>query len=355
MTFAYVRTDVGDRRPYREHYMEIFQPRRRERRAIPAHSALNDARARLQQDVRVLAHEIGERHWRRHLALEVAGGHVERSFAKAGLAVEQHGYLAGIKPCHNVIGEIRGRALPDEVVVIGAHYDSARGTPGANANASGVAALLELARRLRRRSLARTLRFVAFATSEGAFHLGVPRGSRVYARRCAERGENVQVMISLECLGYFPLRAAAAAQLAAADGTPRSPEGGAPSRRAATVHKLIHPADRRPVALVSNLRSRRILRVAQAAFGGGTEFPSCALALPGPLPYGRPSDHRSFWKEGYRALMVTDAAWLRYPYFHSPDDTPEKLDYAALAAVVAGIEAVVMELGGALLLDDLLH
>lgn len=342
-----------------EYCMEIFEPHPAEARLKTRAGSRphNDARARLQADVRILAREIGERHPERYLALEVSGGYVQRSLAKAGLATERQAYLAAGKQVHNVVAEVRGRALPDEILVIGTHYDTARGTPGANGSGSGVAALLELARRIAARPLARTIRFAAFATSERSLRYHAPLGSRVYAQRCRQSGDRIQAMVSLDSLGYYPLRPAALLELARRQlDDLEAREGIEIARpRGATVHPFVRHEDRRAVAFMSNLSSRRILNVAHAAFASGTSFPSCAIALPGAFPYVRASDQWSFWKEGFPGFVVTDGASLRYPHYRTAADTPEKLDYGAMAAVVAGLEMVVAELAGALLLDDLLH
>src|SRR6266513_1519721 len=158
-------------------------------------------REELRANVQKLAGEIGERNMWHYAQLNAAADFIENSFSQAGLHPRRDSYELRGQACHNIEAEIPG-ARP-EVVLIGAHYDSVFGSPGANDNGSGVAATLALARRFAGRKPEHTLRFVAFVNEEPPYFLSGEMGSLVYARRCNERGENLSAIISLETIGYF--------------------------------------------------------------------------------------------------------------------------------------------------------
>src|SRR5215831_7573536 len=158
-------------------------------------------RTELVADVEMLAGRIGERNISRYPQLNVAADFIEDSFSRAGLAPRRDSYDLRGKICHNIETEIRG-ARP-EIVLVGAHYDSVYGSPGANDNGSGVAALLALARRFAGKPNNLTLRFVAFVNEEPPYFQREDMGSYIYAGRCKARGDQISAMISLETIGYF--------------------------------------------------------------------------------------------------------------------------------------------------------
>ena len=202
-------------------------------------------------------------------------------------------------------------------IVVGAHYDTVPGSPGADDNASGVAVLIELAAMLRHRSI----RFVAFANEEAPYFLGPEMGSFVYAR---ERGAGVKAMFSLEMLGYY--RDAPGSQ------TYPAPLG------------LFYPDRADFIAFVGDLGALGLVRKSIGAFRRNAKFPSEGLAAPSIIPGVSWSDHWSFRKHGYPAVMVTDTAFYRYPHYHLPSDTPEKLDYERMARVTLGLAAMLKDL-----------
>ena len=281
-------------------------------------------RDRLERHVRVLADEIGERHLGRRPALEQAARYIETCLRDLGYEVTRQDYDAGGQTARNLEAELRGRARPSEIIIAGAHYDSVPGCPAANDNGSAVAALIELARSFAGRSQARTLRFVAFANEEPPYFQTELMGSRVYARRCRARAEDVRGMISLETIGCY------------------SDEPG--SQHYPFPLGLLYPDRGNFIAFVGNCASRGLVRRAIGSFRRHTPFPSEGIAAPAILPGIGWSDHWSFWREGYRALMVTDTAPFRYAHYHTPQDTPEKLDYDRTARVVAGMARVFEDL-----------
>jgi hypothetical protein len=288
-------------------------------------------REELRSDVQKLAGDIGERNMWHYPQLNAAADFIENSVSRAGLRPRRDTYEIRGQACHNIETEIAG-ASP-EIILIGAHYDSVFGSPGANDNGSGVAAMLALARRFANRQPERrltqtpykTLRFVAFVNEEPPYFLSGEMGSLVYARRCKERGEKISAMISLETIGYF-------------SDAPNSQIY--PSRALGA----FYPKVGNFIGFVSNVHSRTLLRRAIALFREHAKIPSEGAALPWFIPGVSWSDQWSFWKNGYPGIMVTDTAPFRYPYYHSADDTPDKLDYDRFALVVSGMEKVIENL-----------
>jgi hypothetical protein len=277
----------------------------------------------LSRDVEMLAGTIGERNVFRPDALDEAVVWIESELRRAGLEPRRRSYQVRGVECHNIEVEIPGRERPDEIVIIGAHYDSVMGSPGANDNGSGVTALLALARRLAQGDPpARTLRLVFFVNEEPPFFTTPDMGSLVYARRSGERSEDIRGMLSLETIGYFDDE----------PGSQRYPLG---------LLRWFYPDRGDFIGFVGNLRSRSLLRSAIRAFRTEARVPSEGAALPGFVPGVGWSDHWSFWQEGYAAIMITDTAPFRYPYYHTERDSPDKLDYGRLALVVRGLEKVV--------------
>jgi hypothetical protein len=283
--------------------------------------------AELRQYVEALAGRIGERNLRQYRNLVDAAETIEQALADCGYAVERQEYDVEGRTCVNLAAEIPGADRPEEIVVVGGHYDSVLFCPGANDNGTGVAATLALARALSDFRPSRTLRFLCFVNEEPPFFQTANMGSRVYAKRCRQRGENITAMICLETIGYY------------------SDEKG--SQHYPPPLGLLYPSTGDFIAFVGNYGSRVLVRQVVGSFRRQAEFPSEGGAVPGVLPGIGWSDHWSFWKEGYPALMVTDTAPFRYPHYHQPTDTPDKIDYERTARVVSGVQAVVRELAGA--------
>jgi hypothetical protein len=296
-------------------------------RNISTAAGLNNAevalRAELFSDVQALAGDIGERNLNRYPQLVAATDLIEASLARAGLTPRRDSYDLRGRACHNLEVEIRG-ARP-EILVVGAHYDSVSGSPGADDNASGVAGLLALARRFAGKSCGQTLRFVAFVNEEPPYFQTEEMGSLVYARRCKAHGDKISAMISLETIGYF----------SDGPGSQKYPSPGL---------GFFYPSKGNFIGFVGNLRSRALLRGAVSAFKKERKLPCEGAALPAAIPGIGWSDQWSFWECGYPAIMVTDTAPFRYPHYHSSTDTPDKLDYDRFALVVSGMEKVIAEL-----------
>lgn len=279
---------------------------------------------RLRHHVTVLALDIGERHTGRPAALSAAAGYIEKALVTVAGPVRQQSYEAEGIACANLEVEHGGSDFAREILLVGAHYDTVPGSPGANDNASGVAAMIEIARLLSGRRLRRSVRCVAFVNEEMPHFYSRSMGSAVYARAARTRGDRIELMLSLETLGYYSSRPG--------------------SQNYPPLLRFFYPECGNFVAFVSNLRWCRVLARVHDAFRSQCVFPSARLASPAIVPGVSWSDHRSFWRAGFPAVMVTDTAFYRYPHYHRPTDTPEKLDFGALASVTTGLADAVAAL-----------
>jgi Zn-dependent M28 family amino/carboxypeptidase len=284
------------------------------------------AASRLRAHVEMLAGTIGERNLWRYGALEQAAQYISAQLAATGYAPRRQTYEIAKLPVSNIEASLEGTARALEIVVVGAHYDSVSGCPGANDNGTGVAAVLELAQRLSGRPQPRTIRFVAFVNEEPPFFQTRDMGSAVYATAAKARGDRIVGMLSLETMGYY------------------SDETG--SQQYPAPMAAVYPDTGNFIGLVANVGSARLLLKARRAFRRRTAFPLQSAAAPASLPGVGWSDHWAFWQAGYPAMMVTDTAPFRYPWYHTPDDTPDKIDYDKLALVLDGLEGVIESISG---------
>ena len=276
----------------------------------------------LRETVQVLSEDIGERNLAHYGALEKSRSYLTKSLEQMGYAVEVQSYRGNHfeETVHNLIVTLPGN---QGIVVVGAHYDSAIGTPGANDNGSGVAVLLELARRLKDVKFERTVRFVFFVNEEPPHFMTSDMGSLVYAKACAERGDKVVGMISLETMGYYSDR----------QGSQRFPPG-----------ITGYPDTGNFLGFVAEPNSQQFLQECLDSFQG---LPVESLVAAADLEGVSWSDHASFWRYGYPAIMVTDTAPFRYPHYHRPTDTVDRIDFERLRLATDGMENVVRALGRA--------
>lgn len=227
----------------------------------PADAETKAVAAQLDLDLTHLVDAIGERNVdQKPLALAQAADWIESSLLAAGFEPTRQTFEVRQVPCSNVEVELRGDAQPSSIVVVGAHYDSAQGTPGADDNGSGVVALLALARHFARTTHPKTLRFVFFVNEEPPFFWGPDMGSVRYARRSRERNEDIRAMFALETLGHFD----------DAEGSQRYP----------FPMSAFYPDRGDFVAFVGNTDSRELVRRTVGTFRGATAFPSEGAALP---------------------------------------------------------------------------
>jgi Zn-dependent M28 family amino/carboxypeptidase len=274
----------------------------------------------------MLAGAIGQRNVWQFGALRRASAYITDQFASFGYVPAVQTYDVHNVPVDNIEAVLSGTGDPGDIIVVGAHYDSVTDCPGANDNATGVAATLELARRFARAPRPKTIRFVAFVNEEPPFFQTPQMGSVVYANAAKGRGEHIVAMLSLETIGYY-------------SDAPGSQQYPPPLN-------LMFPDTGNFIAFVSNFGSARLLRTAHRAFKARTSFPIQSAPAPESLAGVGWSDQWAFWRAGYPAIMVTDTAPYRYPWYHRPQDTPDKIAFDKLTQVVGGLEHVVHVLAG---------
>ena len=292
----------------------------------PSHSVPSDrpAAARLRSHVEMLADTIGDRNIWRYEALERAAGYISAQLSANGYTPARQTFEVAKFPVSNVEAILAGNTRGHETVVIGAHYDTVSGCPGANDNGTGVAAVLDLAQRFARKPQPRTLRFVAFVNEEPPFFKTGQMGSVVYADAAKSRGDRIIAMLALETMGYY------------------SDERG--SQQYPPPLASVYPDVGNFIGFVANVGSARLVFRARNAFKRATSFPLQTAAAPAAIPGVGWSDHWAFWQAGYPAMMVTDTAPFRYPWYHTSEDTADKIDYDRFAQVVDGLEAVIQAL-----------
>jgi hypothetical protein len=260
--------------------------------------------------------------------LEKVARYIEATLASFGYAVGRQEFLVDGKPVRNIdvaIEPAGGSAEPD-VIVVGAHYDSVSGSPGANDNASGAAAVIELARLLRDLDTVggKRIRLVLFVNEEPPYFRTEAMGSLRYARALAQRNERVVAMYSLETIGFY-------------SSDPGSQVYPAP-------FGLMFPDRGDFVAFVGMMGSRALVRETMRSFRSHTSFPTIGGVAPDFIPGIGWSDHWAFAEQGFQAVMITDTAPFRYPHYHRPSDTPDKIDAEKVARVVKGVERVIRDL-----------
>jgi Zn-dependent M28 family amino/carboxypeptidase len=259
--------------------------------------------------------------------LKKVARYIETTLESFGYAVNLQSFVADRKMVRNidVIIEPPSGAPAPEVLVVGAHYDSAATSPGANDNATGAAAVIELARLLGdlRATTTRRIRLVLFANEESPYFRTPDMGSLRYARALAAQNEHVVAMYSLETLGFY------------------SDEPG--SQRYPAPFSMMFPDRADFVAFVGMLGSRPLVRETVRSFRSHTAFPTIGGVAPASVEGIGWSDHWAFAEQGFPAVMITDTALFRYPHYHQPTDTPDKVDMEKLARVVKGIEHVIRD------------
>ncbi|HNU85212.1 MAG: M28 family peptidase [Pseudomonadota bacterium] len=276
----------------------------------------------LRSHVHALSVVIGSRSIREPDNLREAERYIRLFLESQGIPFELQGYDYEKMHLNNIVVTRKGTCFPDESLIVGAHYDSVQGTPGADDNASAVAVLLEMCRELRDYRPDRTLKMVFFVLEEPPAFMTPAMGSYFFASQAKERGENITGMIALEMLGYF----------SDADGSQTFPLPG--------MHWL-YPDRGNFIGVIGNVHSRELTLSVAEALKAGSEIPvEHLVALPFISGVGL-SDHGPFWKFGYRAVMVTDTAFYRNPNYHTARDTIGTLRFDRMSQIVRGMVSVV--------------
>ena len=282
-------------------------------------------REALREHVDALSVDIGPRTPLSPGSLVRAANYITSVFEDAGLSVKEQNYQYYDQRVTNVLATAPASAGASAYYVVGAHYDTVPSTPGADDNASAIAVVLELARRLRQAILKAPVLFAAFTLEEPPAYLTGHQGSRIFVRSCQKNGDRVLGAIILEMVGYtaprqhYPF-------------LPRWPG---------------YPGQGNFIGIIGNWRSLRFGRAVVRGLRKNTDLAVEPLFLPFDgriLPETRLSDHASFWDAGLPALMVTDTAFFRNPNYHLASDTIDTLDFTFMAELVKSLELALLEL-----------
>jgi Zn-dependent M28 family amino/carboxypeptidase len=265
--------------------------------------------------VKSLSVNIGDRHLWKESSLAQAADYIESAFVDCGYGVRRQTYSCYGKTVSNLIVEKTG--LEEEFIIVGAHYDTVPGTPGADDNASAVAGLLELARLMKENRNKKTLAFVAFANEEPPCFGSYNMGSMVYARHLKERGVPVEVMVSLEMIGYFSQEPVQTYPL---------PGMG-----------LFYPRTGNFIGVAGNFHSYKYVSLFRKGIKRHSGIRTRSLTAPEFFGGINLSDNYSFWRHGYRAIMITDTSFFRNRNYHQETDTIETLDFKQMAELVKGL------------------
>ena len=291
----------------------------------PASSAKADPAA-LEAHVRYLSEECHPRHYLARENQQKAMAYITARLREAGGRIEVQEFPTSSGAYQNLIAHFGPERGPRYVV--GAHFDACGLQPGADDNASGVAGLLGLAALLGKEpSLSAHFELVAYNLEEPPFFAGPHMGSAVHARTLREQKADVALMLSLEMIGYFRDER----------GTQSYP---------VPLMRLLYPSRANFIAFVGRWDQRKVVASFKRACVGAADIPVVSLAAPKSLPAIDFSDHRSYWEQGYPALMITDTSFFRNPHYHKPTDTFDTLDYRRLAEVVRLVHAGLLEQSG---------
>ena len=273
---------------------------------------------KLHRHVKYLTVDIGSRSAYEYDQIEATKEYIVDCLKAFGYVPSFQTFTYNRKKYSNVIASRTGVKLPDETVIIGAHYDTARGTPGADDNASAVATLLEIARALKDFSPDRTLKLIFFVVEEPPIFKSEQMGSYIYAKEAKARNEDIKAMICLEMLGYYT----------------NEKDG---QTYPFPIMSRVYPSTPNFIAIVGNLNSTSLVGKVKNSLGVGSRIPVETLSALSFVPGVDFSDHRSFWKMGYPAVMVTDTAYYRNPNYHSETDTIDTLDFDKMSDLLKGL------------------
>ena len=273
-----------------------------------------------------LKRHVGRIHFARspdesYLGLEQAAEYIEKEFLKTGLDIKENHFEWKGESYRNIVGEKTGKTFPNRVLILGAHYDTVSGSPGADDNASAVSVLLEVARAIQAIPLKYTVRFIAFSLEEYEF-----AGSAHYVGSLKKGEEEILGVICLEMVGFT------------------GPKQNYPPY----INPKFYPNVGDFIAIVGNERSKQLLEEVCRTFKTRVpDLPSEFLIVPGNgegMEEARLSDHGTFWDHGFQALMITDTAFLRNPNYHLPSDRMETLDFEFMRKVAVGVFYSLVEL-----------
>jgi len=261
--------------------------------------------------VRHLSVEIGERAHANYENLVRTRDYIKGRFTAAGANPVEQEYTAEGRKVSNIVVEIPGSRSPERVIVVGAHYDTVEGTPGADDNATAVAGLLEMHRLLSAHRPARTVRFVAFTLEEPPFFSSDLMGSMQYAKSCEKRKDPIDFMICLEMLGF----------------------GGRWVKQSYPFEDMRknYPSSGNFLAVVSLPSSSEFAYLWKNTWNTHSRKKILDMIGPSSVPGISFSDHYSFNRHGFKSIMLTDTAFFRNTNYHTEKDTIDTLNFRFLS------------------------
>jgi hypothetical protein len=271
---------------------------------------------KLKAHVVMLSQTFHPRDWSHRENMERCADYIATHFTNAGAVVESQVIDFHGKIYRNVIGRFRAGQGPR--VIVGAHYDSCGGTPGADDNASGVAALIELAYLLGKTPLDYEVELVAYANEEPPFFRTEHMGSAVHAKSVV--GQKIKGVIVFEMVGYF------------------RDEKGSQAFPTALL-QLWYPSRGNFIGIVGPVDQGAWIKSVKVGMKGATDLPVYSIRAPSAIPGIDLSDHASYWPHGINAIMVTDTSFYRNEAYHTPEDTADRLDYVRMSKVVVAVAA----------------
>ena len=276
----------------------------------------------LYRHVKSLSVDIGDRHLWKENSLTKAADYIESIFSDSGYHVQPQTFSCYGRSVSNLIAEKHGKET--HAVVIGAHYDTVPGTPGADDNASAVAGLLELARLCKDMSTPKTLLFVAFVNEEPPCFGSMNMGSMVYAKHLKDSAAPVDVMVSLEMIGVYSKEQIQQYPL---------PGMG-----------LFYPKTADFIGIAGNLRSSKYVSLFRRGIKKYSTLDARSLRAPEYVGGINLSDNYSFWRHGYKAVMITDTSFFRNRNYLQETDTIETLDFERMAELIQGLSWTLSEM-----------
>lgn len=271
---------------------------------------------KLRGHVEALSHHFFPRDWQHRENLDQCSDYIAQQFRQAGAVVEFQTFTVGKREFRNVIGRFNARQGPR--VIVGAHYDACGETPGADDNASGIAALIELAHLFGRDAPVGSVELVAYVLEEPPFFQSGMMGSVIHAKSIAGDTAGVRGVIVLEMVGIF----------SDAWGSQAYP---------APVLSLMYPSRGNFIGVVGRGDQRDWIAAVKAGMKGATDLPVYSICAPSLLPGVDFSDHASYWPHGIKAIMITDTSFYRNKAYHTSGDTTDRLDYTRMAKVVVSV------------------
>ena len=275
-------------------------------------------------DVAFMADTLGPRNFMHYEQLNRCREWIRQKWQDQGYEVREQVYRMDGREYANVEVEIRGKTSPDEIIILSNQYDTLPDSPGANNNAGGVAVLFQVTKLLRDFIPDKTVRFISFTNEEDPIFGTEEMGSYHYARTAAELGDHINIMLSLDAIGYYTQE-----------------EG---SQRLPWPFSIFYPDRGTFLAFIGDFSSRDYAIAVTRGFKKGSTFPIEAGVVPQSVEGASWSDHQSFWIFGYPAIMITDTGGFRSPYHTTKEDTMEKMDFEALTSIVFGMYGVILEI-----------